>query len=651
MKPSATTADNLTGQNVAFRILLAAALAMASLTSARAATCGNGVIEAGEQCDDGTETGNANSCCTLSCQFSGEVPDVIVGDLTGKTRWGTVGGITAFSVGTTSCNIGSCWLEWESGNPKHPVIGQNMYRLKNGRFEQIGQSWLKHGFTALAETLCSTSCIPPNGGDRLGVNCSDPYSSSLNGNQTRLGPKFEVNPKSGAFPYPPTDGSRTGNVIYKRLQVQNVDLDPAQNTGALYWVEGHYVTHDDASANNQNNNTSVRPITISVLSAGNFDITLTGSTQRMKSAIELWPTIDPGVTLTNTNVPGDGRVILGARATSLGGGQYRYEYAFYNQNSDRAIGSFSVPIPPGAAISNVGFHDVSYHSGEPFVGTDWSSTVDATSVKWNCETFAANPNANALRWGTLYNFRFDANVPPGNFQITAGIFKPGSPTSFTINTVVPSACNSDGVCQSGEDCTNCPADCSNQGGGTGCCGNGTCEVGENPCRCAADCGAQQANEFSCQNGRDDDCDAQIDCADVDCCIDAACSGVDHDGDGRPCDCNDADPLVWAKPTEASDLRLTKSGSVTNLSWSPPLDKGAIDVTYDLIRSPDPADFVSAASCMTLANPSNTSGTDSTVPAAGQAFHYLVRAKNGCPSGSGPLGFSSLNQPIAGRACP
>lgn len=28
------------------------------------------------------------------------------------------------------------------------------------------------------------------------------------------------------------------------------------------------------------------------------------------------------------------------------------------------------------------------------------------------EAFAQNQNANAIRWGTLYNFRFDADQPP-----------------------------------------------------------------------------------------------------------------------------------------------------------------------------------------------------------------------------------------------
>ncbi len=631
-------------------LLIGLALAVAGAVAPARAACGNGVIEPGEDCDDGSQNGTANSCCDTSCKFTSKSPDVIVGDLVGRTRWGVVGDIHAFSVGTTSCNQGSCWLNWISSTNKHPVIGQNMYRLKDGRFEQIGQSWVKHGFTALAGTVCSSACIAPPDGTHLGVNCSDPYSSSLNGSQTRLGPKFEVDPSTGIFPYPPTNGSQTGSVIYKRLQVHTVDLDPTQNLGARYWVEGQYVTSDDAAAKNLYNNASYREITISTISALNFDINLIATTQRMKAAIEVWPTIDPSVVLTNVIIPGEGRLMLGARATSLGNGVWHYEYAFYNMNSARAVRSFTVPIPPGVLVSNAGFHDVDYHSGEPFSGTDWPVTVNGSSAQWQTESYAANPNANALRWGTLYNFRFDAAVAPGTGNVTAGLFKPGTPDSLTISTIVPSTCNGNGVCEAGEDCSNCAADCAGQGGGSGCCGNGTCEAGETPCKCFADCGTQQAQEFSCRNGIDDDCDGSIDCADVDCCSDSACAGVDHDGDGFPCDCNDANPAVWATPDEARGLALT-GGATTTLAWQPPAAPGASSVTYEVLRSPSPGDFVSAASCLTLANPSATSTSDATLPAAGQVLHYLVRAVNGCPNARGPLGYDSANHPIAGRTCP
>ena len=222
-------------------------------------------------------SGPALAQANNECDQPGEAPDLIVGDITGGTRYGTVGDITAYAFGTVSCNIGTCWAKWISSTNEHPVIGQSMYRIKDGRFEQVGQSWLKHGFTALAGSVCSPSCINPGTGTRLGVNCSDPYSSSLNGSQSRLGPKFEVDPHTGVFPYPATDGNLTGDAIYKRLQVHDADLDPALNPGALYFIEAQYVTLDDATAGNHHNNASYRPLTVTA-SSGAFNAQVTGST-------------------------------------------------------------------------------------------------------------------------------------------------------------------------------------------------------------------------------------------------------------------------------------------------------------------------------------------------------------------------------------
>src|SRR5262249_43360357 len=50
---------------------------------------------------------------------------------------------------------------------------------------------------------------------------------------------------------------------------------------------------------------------------------------------------------------------------------------------------------------------------------------------------AVNPNANALRWGTLYDFRFDASAPPTPGLATISLFKTGSPGSVTVATRVP----------------------------------------------------------------------------------------------------------------------------------------------------------------------------------------------------------------------
>ncbi|MEE8386697.1 MAG: hypothetical protein V3S01_12355, partial [Dehalococcoidia bacterium] len=255
------------------------------------------------------------------CDEPGEAPDLIVGDLHQVQRFGTQDGITAFSVGTVSCNIGTCWANWISSSNQHPVIGQNMYRYKDGRFEQIGQSWLKHGFFALSQDFCG-ACVQSDG-SHLGVNCSDPYSAGLNGDQTRLGPRSEVNPFTGEYPFPFTTSGQTGDVLYKRLQVHNEDLDPVLNPGAMYFVEGHYVSADDATAGNGNNNASHRQVTVSG-SSGVFDISLTGSTSQ-SAAIYAWGDIDFSVKGDAVKVPDDGQFIVQSRVSDLGNGMWSYE--------------------------------------------------------------------------------------------------------------------------------------------------------------------------------------------------------------------------------------------------------------------------------------------------------------------------------------
>lgn len=403
-------------------------------------------------------------------------PDVIVGDVVvnSSSNYTNVGSIDAFSWGTTSCNIGSQNLLWQSGNSNHPVIPQNMYRLKtvNGaaRFEQIGQGWLKHGFTALTQNLCCT--CNGSGGSVLGVGCSDPYSSSRNGTQCTtvggLGPRFQVNAHSGAFTFPYMFRNNCSYIAHtnvtRRCQVHVDDLNSTLNPGALYYAEAQYVTPDDAAALNQNNNTSYERITLS--GTTNFTATSAGSTVQQKAAIQAWKTADPSVTETIIDTPENsganptGRLILAAQATELGHGLWVYEYALYNMNSDRSVKEFQVPLPDGFDVTDIGFHDVPYHSGDGFGsntttpvtydGTDWPGNYGGGNVDWTMVDASPVGNSNALRWGTLYNFRFTANTPPTTGDVTLGMFKAvaGQPDFITASTVVPTptvpcACDGD----------------------------------------------------------------------------------------------------------------------------------------------------------------------------------------------------------------
>jgi hypothetical protein len=410
-------------------------------------------------------------------------PDVVVSTIGSTyTKYGTkdVGSgvlVSGYAVTTVSCNIGDADAEWfdvaGSGHlsNEHPVIGTQLYRLYGGRFEQIGMSWLKHGFCAADAPNClnlgpagATTRIN-NSCDWLGLYETDTYDASLNGSQGNCGPRSEVNPVTGAYPYPYILGAgATGDCVYKRLQVANADLAPANYPGARYFTEVHYITTDESSTTRANNASYRETLVGSLSNSGSgcvstvqgYALVLSGGTVALKPAIEAWKTIDPTVVLSYVDVPNDGRIIVGCKVTDVGNGDFQYEYAVYNHNSERAVGSFSIAKTdtPAYTISNLGFHDVAYHSGEPYSGTDWTGVVNPTSIDFATQTAAQNPNANAIRWSTTYNFRFRANQPPTTGNVTLGLFKTGTPATVdATGLLVPSI-----------PAVLCPADFNHSGG-------------------------------------------------------------------------------------------------------------------------------------------------------------------------------------------
>ncbi len=372
----------------------------------------------------------------------GNGPDVIVGDLPNISKYGSVtsGGqtIMAYAIGTTSCNIGDALLDWfASPSNLHPFIPQNIHRIKDGRIEHIGQSWGKHGFTALQGTVCG-SCQASSSGTWLGIGCSDPYSSGLNGSQSGLGTRSEVNAATGIFPGTYNQGMPSAPAtIGRRVQVNANDLNPAMNAGATYLIEAQYIHSGDAAAGNDDNNASWRSCSVGTLTSGAYSISLTGSTHRQEAAIEAWKAAVPSVTITPVDVAGDGRFLVGYNATDNGNGTWRYNYAIQNLNSDRSGNSFSVPVPAGVSVTNAGFHDINYHSGDPYSGTDWTISTSGGAVTWTGGNYATSANGNALRFSTIYTFWFDANAAPATASGTLGLFKPGAEPNVSVAVLGP----------------------------------------------------------------------------------------------------------------------------------------------------------------------------------------------------------------------
>lgn len=365
---------------------------------------------------------------------SGDVgPDVQYRDIVDYANHGNVGGIRAYTFGTGTCNVGTQNLAWT--NTTTPGVAFNLFRLANGRLEQIGLSFAKTACCAAAGTGCGMACNG-QGGSVLGAGCLDVYGAGWNQQQSRLAARSAINAWSGAFAGYST---ATGNAIFKRCQVMQTDL---QTAGALYFADGIYVGTDDATSGNRNNNASYRRVSVNQTS---FDLTSQGSTVIGSPGILAWRANGGGAGVVDTrvldgtaDVPSEGRFHYAHKVTDLGGGMYRYDYAVYNLSSDRSGGSFTVPIPFFANVSNFYFHDVFYHSGEPYDNTDWVREQTPNTLVWHSpQTFAQNPNSNALRWGTMYNFGFDCDRPPVDGPAQLGLFKPHTTSTIALNVRVP----------------------------------------------------------------------------------------------------------------------------------------------------------------------------------------------------------------------
>ena len=83
-----------------------------------------------------------------------------------------------------------------------------------------------------------------------------------------------------------------------------------------------------------------------------------------------------------------------------------------------------------------------YHSGDgpggaTIIGTDWAFGQSAEAATWQTEDFAVNEAANAIRWGTMYNFRLRGRVSPDLGEAVIGLFRPGSPEEVAAMVPVP----------------------------------------------------------------------------------------------------------------------------------------------------------------------------------------------------------------------
>ena len=215
-------------------------------------------------------------------------PDVVVGHVFGCEQLGREGSIGDGTIGmscwTTACNKGTGIINWV-GLPSvdHPVISVNLFRdrIESGsrRFEQIGQSWVKHGFGTSNDNECGFGCDRSLGDfNHVPAGCSDTYAAGQF-EACALGPRSMIHPYTGVMPagdYMPPYGDcfeihpandhrdHQHGPISHRVQVRDQDLMSPMSDGARFFAEGQYIVpHEYVVGNgNQNNNPAHREVLV-----------------------------------------------------------------------------------------------------------------------------------------------------------------------------------------------------------------------------------------------------------------------------------------------------------------------------------------------------------------------------------------------------
>jgi hypothetical protein len=352
--------------------------------------------------------------------------DVMLLNMSQVSQVALGGGVVAIAPSATLKNAGVTDVPWQVkfsppappyNTDQHPYLVWNLYRLSNGRFEQLGASGLKHAFLS---TNSNCGCSGASGSVLWVGNggCEDTYGVSTNNSTGSLGPRGEITAHTGVWqrcgsifdpdcngaqdPAPPFSGPSDP----RRLTVPEADLTTA---GAQYFFESWYVVRDDVDIFNTMAWRTITPtFNGTSWSFGPFGAQSSGP------AIDAWVNpSNPGPDADTRRVDsGQGELTVAVRATDVGGGRWRYEYAVMNHDFDAMVGSFAVPLPAGTTVTNATFHDVDRNPA-----TDWVAKIaPGDNITWHAPASVLTPLAYGQDWGLLYNFGFEVDAAPSGPQ-------------------------------------------------------------------------------------------------------------------------------------------------------------------------------------------------------------------------------------------
>ncbi|ANB17977.1 Hypothetical protein I596_1955 [Dokdonella koreensis DS-123] len=339
------------------------------------------------------------------------------------------------------------WWEKFSGNhppynnDQHPFLIWNLYRFNaDGSIDQIGRSGVKHAFLTT-----NSSCLEhPGTSQVLGRGCSDTYGTGNNDSNSDLGPRSEIIPATNQWGRCGSiydlncdgqpNGSGNGNFDQRLITRESQFSGPGQ-AGATYLFESWYLARQDINIyNSMATKRATFTRNASTWSVGGND------QYRLGPAIDRWvDPANPGANARSVELAStEGHTKVAVKATSLGGGLWRYDYAVMNLDFARAktqgaepnlrvisnmgFDSFTVPVG-SATITNVTFSD-----GDLETTNNWATGVSNGTVVWATPT-----KSNALNWGTMFRFSFTANLAPTESSATLHVAETGTPQVLQAN--------------------------------------------------------------------------------------------------------------------------------------------------------------------------------------------------------------------------
>jgi len=295
---------------------------------------------------------------------------------------------------------------------QHPFLVWNMYRISDGRIEQLAASGVKHAFLTL-NFNCDINC---GSGNILWPGCEDVYSSGTNDSNSNQGPREDIIASrglfwsTGSFFDPGGIGSQTNNsgTYENRLMVAESELGNAE---ADYFFDAWYVIQHDINIWNSMGYHSISPSPVG--NGWNFGPLgpFTSGTPLTEWVAENQSGLQAGHALVRVkaadseavypnNLP-QGHLRVLVQVTDLGDGQWRYNYAVMNFDFDRGVRDFVIPINPGAEVQET------WMSGPPDVLEQaWTAEVLDRAIRFSA------PDGGILPWFTLYNFEIVIDQAP-----------------------------------------------------------------------------------------------------------------------------------------------------------------------------------------------------------------------------------------------